>query len=107
MDAALPKKMLVQFGKVFVHLRELHAGVCRQHHVAGHIPVSYTHLDVYKRQLLERVKIGSFQLFLCTDGSTIRLELMGAVGRLYQPLAALHLSLIHISLVPSAPNSAS
>ena len=40
--------------------------------------------------LLERVKIGSFQLFLCTDGSTIRLELMGAVGRLYQPPAALH-----------------
>ena len=27
MDAALPKKMLVQFGKVFVHFRELHAGV--------------------------------------------------------------------------------
>ena len=40
--------------------------------------------------LLERVKIGSFQLFLCTDGSTIRLELMGAVGRLHQPPAALH-----------------
>ena len=27
MDAALPEKMLVQFGKVFVHFRELHAGV--------------------------------------------------------------------------------
>lgn len=40
--------------------------------------------------LLERVKIGSLQLFLCTDGSTIRLELMGAVGRLHQPPAALH-----------------
>ena len=27
MDAALPEKMLVQFGKVFIHFRELHAGV--------------------------------------------------------------------------------
>ena len=36
MDAALPEKMLVQLGEVFIHLRELHAGVCRQHHVDGH-----------------------------------------------------------------------
>ena len=40
--------------------------------------------------LLERVNVGLFQLFLCTDGGTIRLELMGAVGRLHQPPAALH-----------------
>ena len=42
------------------------------------------------RFLLKRVNVGLLQLFLCTDGSTIRLELMGAVGRLHQPPAALH-----------------
>ena len=40
--------------------------------------------------LLERVNVGSLQFFLRTDGGAIRLELMGAVGRLYQPPAALH-----------------
>ena len=41
MDAAFPEKMLVQFGEVFIHFRELHAGVCRQHHVDGHIPFDH------------------------------------------------------------------
>ena len=58
--------------------------------------VSYTHLDVYKRQVLERVKAQAFELIKISDHGSGETDLLDGAEFTIKLKADVNLSLIHI-----------
>ena len=62
-----------------------HAGRCRQHlTIWPGIPVSYTHLDVYKRQVKERTKADAQAIKAREDAERKAAEEQGEFRKLYE-----------------------
>ena len=63
----------------------------KSHRVTSHsVPVSYTHLDVYKRQLILKIK------FILTGFKSLTISAVYILSVPLTAAACLHLSLIHI-----------
>ena len=109
----LTPKLLQDLGEACAQWQQVHHGWAISPDDVNVMPVSYTHLDVYKRQVwLEPREVASFQLDdLLTGGTGIVsrlawfahaphlpavIELEAAYVQLLGALGALDLSLIHI-----------